>query len=287
MDELWRAVPADGRNPFRDAYADRPDEAWAAALLRSVDEAIVDGLAFPPYPDPAIQDGMHGNHGRIAIDEAQAFHRFIRAHGAAAPGRLLDFGCGWGRCLRPFMRDFPLEHLWGFEPHAPSAALARTLNPFVTVLSGSAVPEGQIPGCFFQTAIAWSVFSHLSPTSAASWLRDLARAIVPGGTLVFTTWGERFLRRLEQEAMERSKGRDIHWYSAVCLDVAGPIATRLAEFGRGEFVWFTSGLSTLYGEAFMSKAALVRLIRRDRLPFTIEVADTSSLSQDVFILRRS
>lgn len=279
-------MPPDGRNPFQDGYAGKPDTAWAAALLQSVGHPVVDGLAFPGFPDAALQDGMHGNQGAVAMQEALAFHAFVRAHVPLGPGRLLDFGCGWGRCLRPFLRDLPLADLWGFEPNAQWCALARTLNPLVTILSGPPVPDGQLPRQHFALVIAWSVFSHLSPVSAAAWLGDLACAVVPGGAFVFTTWGQRFLRRLAVESAQRDRGEPIDWYSSVCLDAAGPIAARLAAYRRDEFVWFTSGQSTLYGEAFLGRAALARLIAQDGLPWAIEAADVTTLSQDGFVLRR-
>ncbi len=96
-------------------------------------------------------------------------------------------------------------------------ALSRILNPYVTFFSGAFVPTDSLPYQFFDLVVGWSIFSHLSPSSASLWLREAARIIVPGGCCVFTTWGDRFLRRLKNESVAREAGKEIHWYSSVCL----------------------------------------------------------------------
>ena len=57
--------------------------------------------------------------------------------------------------------------------------------------------------------------------------------VVPGGMCVFTTWGSRFLTRLQKEAAEQEAGRQIHWYSSVVLAAAGSIEKRIEEYERG------------------------------------------------------
>ena len=193
-----------------------------------------------------LQNRIHGNSGVTSITEAAKFFKFVKHHtyknsSNAVGKRLLDFGSGWGRVIRPFMRDFEFKNLYGFEPNFLYCSLARTLNPYVTFLSGSFVPSGDIPERFFNLMIGWSIFSHLSLSSATLWLTEAAHVVVPGGMCVFTTWGSRFLTRLQKEAAEQEAGRQIHWYSSVVLAAAGSIEKRIEEYERGEFVWFTGG----------------------------------------------
>ena len=281
----------DGRNIFREAFGTLSDDEWYALLARSTAEPVMDGVRFPAVPNDDLQRHVHGSHGPNAMAEAGAFHRFVKANSYAAtpapPGaRVLDFGAGWGRTLRPFMRDFEFAGLFGFEPDFRFCTLARVLNPYAAFLTGAATPDGALPGGFFDLALSWSVFSHLSPASAAAWLGELARVLVPGGTLVFTTWGLRFLYRLRAEAALRAAGHAVDWYSGVCLNAAGDIEARIADYERGEFVWFTGGGSLLYGEAFLGEPALARLIADHALPFTLVLSDTATLGQDAFVLRR-
>jgi len=267
------------------------DNEWCQTLVRSIKEQVIDGVEFPSFPENELQDRVHGHHGASSLTEAENFFKFAKANTYKSPSnaagkRLLDFGSGWGRIVRPFMRDFDLPRLYGFEPDFLFCALARTLNPYVTFLPGVFVPDNSLPVQFFDMAVGWSIFSHLSPTSASLWLAELGRAIVPGGLCVFTTWGERFLRRLKSEAAQRDAGQEIHWYSSVCLAAAGSIEERLAEYEQGDFVWFTGGKSTLYGEAFVSESALRKLIDQQHLPFRVKLFDKEALGQDVFVLER-
>ena len=287
----YDSAPRDGRNVFRDGFGALPDAEWCVVLAQSIIEPVIGGVHFPAFPNEDLQRHVHGSFGADAMAEAVAFYRFVKANTygtapARAGMRVLDFGAGWGRTIRPFLRDLEFAGLFGFEPDFLFCTLARALNPYATFLTGSTTPAGDLPGGFFDVVFSWSVFSHLSPPSAALWLQELARALVPGGTLVFTTWGARFLHRLRDEAAARAAGGAIDWYSGVCLDAAGSIEDRIRDYARGEFVWFTSGQSTVYGEAFLGEAALARLLAEHRIPLTLVRVDKSSLGQDAFVLRR-
>ena len=80
-------------------------------------------------------------------------------------------------------------------------------------------------------------------------------------------------------------GEEIHWYSKVCLAVCGNIEHRMDEYDRGEFVWLSGGQSDLYGEAFISQKALESLLRKSAPCLVVQEFDTTSLPQDVFILK--
>jgi SAM-dependent methyltransferase len=295
----YRFVPYDGGNVFRKKFGRLSDDAWCQLLVRSIDEPVMDEVQFPLFPDNELQDRVHGSHGADAFADAAAFFKFVKAHtyqtSANAPGkRLLDFGCGWGRMVRPFMRDFEFADLYAFEPDFVLCAVARTLNPYVTFLPGAFLrkwsldyePIGNLPEQFFDLMIGWSIFSHLAPEFAARWLAEAARVVVPGGSCVFTTWGDRFLQWLNVLAADQAAGKEIHWYHALCIAAGGSIEQRLAEYRRGDFVWFGGLRSASYGEAFISETALKNLIAQHDLPFRIKIFDKETLAQDAFVLER-
>jgi hypothetical protein len=68
--------------------------------------------------------------------------------------------------------------------------------------------------------------------------------------------------------------------------VLATVAKRIADFEDGDFVWFTYTQSKDCGEAFVSETALRRIIGELRPPVKVTTFDSSSLAQDVFILRR-
>jgi len=279
-------------NVFRETFGHLGDDGWLDVLKRSVHDPVIDDVDFPRFPDANLQSLLHGSVGEQAIEEAFAFYAFIRARlgselklGASA--RMLDFGCGWGRMLRPFMRHYDLADIYGFEPSRLFCTVARQLNPYVCFLNGEHLPNRRIPRHAFDLIIGYSVFSHLSQHAAALWLREMAELLNPGGFAVFTTWGDRFLTQLASEKTRLDAGEEIHWYYKWALGKFGDIEAVLARHRAGEFIWIDTGQTRLYGEAFLGPEPLGMLIADHMLPLQVTAFDTNALPQDVFILRRT
>lgn len=279
-------------NIFRDVFGRLADEEWLEVLKRSATEPRIDDVLFPGFPAEDIQMGLHGSAGAAALDEAFAFYRYIKAQlgdtASFAPGaRLLDFGCGWGRMIRPFLRDFNLCDIYGYEPNPVNCFAARAANPFVSILSGEYLPNRRIPRDTFDLMTGYSVFSHLSPHAIALWLRETADVLRPGGHAVFTTWGLRFLDYLLAEKSRMDAGEDIHWYARHSIARLGDLEDIRKRYMAGALVWVDLGISPLYGETFMGSGAIQQVIRDNLLPLDLIVFDTEAIPQDVFILQRT
>jgi Methyltransferase domain len=275
---------------FRERFSALSDDDWLALWLSTEFNSCIADLEFPTVPDRELQLQIHGSSSwEVSMREAFDFYRYVKANlelNPGAHGRFLDYGCGWGRMARPFMRHFDLNKMYGFEPHLLLATIARSLNPYVCVLGGGFTPDGSIPKSWFDLIVGWSIFSHLSRPSFKEWLREISEALARGGAGVFTTWGSRFLNRLQNEKVQMEKGGEIHWYSKVCIEAAGDLAERIMEYERGEYVWFTESGSPTYGEAFISEQAIRQIIAEDSLPLRIVSFDTSTLAQDAFVIQR-
>lgn len=109
------------------------------------------------------------------------------------PGRLLDFGCGWG-----FFLKVAQDHGWephGVEPLPGHAIYARSISD-AQVVTGVLGDNTLAPG-FFDVVTAFQVFEHL-PDPAAD-LSRLHQALRPGGVILIEvpnidTLGVRLLR---------------------------------------------------------------------------------------------
>jgi SAM-dependent methyltransferase len=177
--------------------------AWISRLKRSVAERVQDGLVFPDFPSPEIQRQFVGSTYEDALDEAGAFYGFAqesmgdRAY-KQSPGKdYLDFGCGWGRIGRFFLRDFQAPDMVGIDIDPGMVELCAAANlpgRFETVVNGQPLPfaDGQ-----FRLITAYSVFTHLPPPLFRAWLAELLRVLAPGGLLVFTVEPPRFLDMVE------------------------------------------------------------------------------------------
>jgi 2-polyprenyl-3-methyl-5-hydroxy-6-metoxy-1,4-benzoquinol methylase len=279
----------DIRDPelFVKEFGAHSDEAWFAAL----NAAERGETRLPLYPDTETMRWIHGSPTvESALREAFLFYQFVRAHRAMAgfdwkKARLLDFGCGWGRISRFYLRDLPVSRIDGFEPNLAFAVLARRLNPFITIHNGDFTPDGTLRADRYDLIVGWSIFSHLSRHSAIAWFAELWRVARPGARLFLTTWGERFIKRLIDAKAKMAMGGSADWYTQDCVERGGDLEKRLDDFRSGKFV-FIGYETQLYGEAMLSASMLAEFLAAAKAPFEIVEVDVQSLSQDVIILRK-
>jgi SAM-dependent methyltransferase len=279
-------------NPFRDKFGHLSADDWCQVLIAAATSPVVEGLEFPHLAPEAVQERTHGTTGVTALTEAAEFYKFVAAKAffrqKAVPGAgFLDFGTGWGRIARLFLRDFDLKCQFAFEPRSTSCFLARTLNPYLCVLPGDEMPDQTLPTRRFDLVVGWSVFSHLSEGAATAWLEELARVMRPDGYCVLSTFGDRFLNQLITCQSDLQRGKEIHWYHQRCLDVAGDIAELQKRYLRGDFVWLGNVPTKYYGEAtLLHDQALLTILRKREIPFQLVEFDRTSLGMDMFTLRR-
>jgi hypothetical protein len=95
------------------------EDAWYQRHLASVESPVLDGRRYPGFPDESTQKAFVGSAYGAALDEGARFYRFVRAETDArrtrlSGGRYLDFGAGWGRIGRFFLRDFERGDMAGW-----------------------------------------------------------------------------------------------------------------------------------------------------------------------------
>jgi SAM-dependent methyltransferase len=102
---------------------------------------------------------------------------------------VLDFGCGAGRTLRYFAEEAQRGAFWGCDVHHPSIEwLGEHLCPPFRVFHNKDVPPLPLADASVDLVYCFSVFTHLSDTSAA-WLLEMRRILRPGGFLLATFHG--------------------------------------------------------------------------------------------------
>lgn len=174
-------------------------DAWIAALKRSVSERVQDGCVFPDFPSAEVQRQFVGSAYEDALDEAGKFYAFAqesmvdKAYKRSTGQGYLDFGSGWGRISRFFLRDFATDNMVGVDIDPDMVAFCNAADlpgRFETITNGQplAFADGS-----FRLITAYSVFTHLPPHLFRAWLAELLRVLAPGGLLVFTVEPPRFL----------------------------------------------------------------------------------------------
>lgn len=178
-------------------------EAWIDRLIRSVAEPVQDGLSLPGFPPAEVQRQFVGSAYELALGEAANFYRFAQEHMAArayvdsAGARYLDFGCGWGRIGRFFLRDFEAGDMAGVDIDPEMVGFCKTADlpgHYAFIANGRPLP---FASGGFKLITAYSVFTHLPPALFRFWLQELLRLLAPDGLLVFTVEPPRFLDFLD------------------------------------------------------------------------------------------
>jgi SAM-dependent methyltransferase len=178
---------------LHDHFGHLSDAQWRDNVLASLDTPTIDGVQMPRFPPADTQMLFTGATLRDTLDEAFRFFLLVKKacgeHGAplGRDTRLLDFGVGWGRISRMFMKDVASANIHGVDVNPMILSVCRELMP-----GGHYHPHRNhqplpFPEGSFDVAVSYSVFSHLAPKSQLAAIRELARCLRPGGLAVVTT----------------------------------------------------------------------------------------------------
>jgi SAM-dependent methyltransferase len=218
------------------------------------------GMELPGFPPDSIQINTTGQAGKDTLGEAFVFYQDC-AETFAALGKpiskndkLLDFGVGWGRIARFFLRELPLENIYGVDVMGDFVDICkktfRSNNFYVT----TPFPPTVLPDGAFDFVVGYSVFSHLSEKACGEWMREFHRVTKPGALVALTTRGRPFF---DYCASLRGKGHE--GYLDALSRMFDNVDEARARYDRGEFVHsnakgVTGGgamTSEFYGETFV------------------------------------
>jgi SAM-dependent methyltransferase len=213
------------------------DDAWLELLRFAAagDEARIDGRSLPSMPDTELQVRTVGHAGPDAMQEAWDFTAQCLARFRASPDFgdprkvLLDFGTGWGRVARCFLRDIPAEQLMGADVDDDLLAVCRATFPGPRFLRCGVMPPLGLEDETVDFVVSYSVFSHLSETACRAWIAEFARILKPGGMVALTTRGRWFF-----DHAASCPGTDP--YARALSRMFPDFVAAKARYDRGEFV---------------------------------------------------
>jgi 2-polyprenyl-3-methyl-5-hydroxy-6-metoxy-1,4-benzoquinol methylase len=202
---------------------------------------------LPAFPAEEIQKLTNNQSGVVAISGATALSDLVDDEVRARLGeptdqlRLLDYGAGWGRITRLFLRTFHPGNISAVDVDATLVdAGTQTMPGLDFRLIGSGVPLPYDTDTF-DVVVANSVFSHLSEELHRSTLVELARVTKPSGLMFLTT-----LNPSHYDAWLRQEGTRT-WITKILGDEAS-VRAGLTE---GGFVYGPTGRWPDYGIALL------------------------------------
>ena len=238
---------------------------WVELLLADFRIGNAPDLIFPSFPSEEVQRQFVGSAFRDAMMEALRFYNLVHegmnsSRFRRCSGRnYLDFGCGWGRFSRLFLRDFPPEDMFGVDIDEEMIAFCAGANlpGKYKVINQSGL---ELEPSSFRLVTAYSVFTHLPPKSFAYWLDQIARIMAPGAILALTVEPARFL-----DFIDRIDPKDASpWHQGLAKhkpDIPDH-RKRLAEEGITYLATGGGGVRTpdIYGDTIVNKDYLVRQV---------------------------
>src|SRR5215213_4449611 len=170
-----------------------------------------DGLPLPP---PHLIRITAGGHRQALGDMSELYRNFwqtgVRGFGAmrellgrhgydlAEVNAALDFGCGSGRILRHW-HGVNGTRLHGSDYNPLLVDWCRGNLDFAGYQVNGLLPPLDLPDEELDLVYAFSVFSHLDIQVQHTWMDELIRVIRPGGLIMFTVPGERWIGLLDEE----------------------------------------------------------------------------------------
>ncbi len=187
------------------------DTEWFDLMCESYKNppAMFNKRYLPNFPPDDLQRNTTGKFGIETLEEAFFFYQdcleAFRLLGKPIQPKhsLLDFGVGWGRVTRFFLRDVPQENLFGIDVMPEFVDICKTSFQSNNFIATKPFPPTPIPSKRFDFVIGYSVFSHLSEHACLQWMIEFSRILVPGGIAILTTRGRSFL-----DVCESLKGRN-------------------------------------------------------------------------------
>jgi len=144
--------------------------------------------------------------GLAAESLREALHR--RGVRVEELGSLLDFGCGCGRVVRRWA-GLPTTAVAGSDMNERAIDWCRRNLPFARFESNRLEPPLAFDGESFDLVYALSVFTHLPEELQRRWMAELGRTLRPGGYLLISTHGERYLPRLTHDEQRRFRAGEL------------------------------------------------------------------------------
>ena len=288
-----RVAARTGRVDHQRIFAGVSDKLWFSLNTEGYRRYPELQAVLPSLPDPDIQKTYIGSSGDVALGEAfnayQAWRELAAecGHPITRTSRVLDFGCGWGRTLRFFLRDMPVANFTGVDVSPQAISLCKQTNRWCDFRLTPTMPPTDLPKGTFDLIYLYSVFSHLSEEAVDAWVTEFARLMKPGGVLIATTWFRHYIEMCEQSRHGPTPGT--HPRSALAFK--GGTEEWLAKFDRGEFCHSPVGgdtalASTFYGETCIP-AAYVQRKWTDRLRFRKFIdADAKRFWQSVIVMQK-
>lgn len=200
----------------------------------------------PGMPDEDLQRHFTGAAGDVTLWEGfsayNLFKRIFEDH-AGRPvkaSKILDYGCGWGRILRFFLRDVDPAMLWGVDGIPEMIAVCKQTNRWCNFDLVSTRPPTLFQADAFDLIYCYSVFSHLSEEIHTQLLTEFKRILKPGGVLIITTRDREFIKHCAELRKDPNLSSLPDWQKVSAVAFPDPVQS-LSDYDNGKYCFTPFG----------------------------------------------
>lgn len=257
--ELTTLLAQPGERSPSEVFGGVPDDLWLWINTEGYRRSSALRDLLPGLPEEEVQRHWTFFTGDEGLTEGFGVYCLVRAlyerhlgHIGDARG-VLDFGCGYGRVIRFFLRDIDHRRLTGTDYNGSLIDFCRQSNRWCNFAQNDAEPPLSFEDDQFECVFAFSVFSHFSEAMHLRWLEELKRILRPGGALAISfrprDWIEHLRKLRESGTVDESKA-----LPRMLVDTD----RELARYDAGEFCFSPYGEDPWWGEAVIPRAYIER-----------------------------
>jgi len=247
-----------GEVSLKQLFSGVSDEFWFWLFTEGylADERLIKLL--PGMPDERIQLNFTGKSGRAALEEAflayQLIHQIADSHAKKISDQdaILDFGCGWGRIIRFFLKDLEPGRIYGADCYKEMIDICNNSNLNCNFDTINPMPPIKYTDGKFDIIYLYSVFSHLSESAHLAWLNEFHRILKPGGILIATT---RPIEFIEYCHILAEKKQINEWELGSTIAFPDPDQA-IFEYNKGNFVFSPTGGGGVLDKSFFGECCI-------------------------------
>ena len=252
--------PIDKNLSYHQLFSRMADSKYLSLLISSIDNPVYKGARLPGFPQDAVQRQFSGSFGEQGLRDGYRFYQCIKKYCISLENpvrngtRILDFGCGWGRVIRFFFKDTGCETLFGADVDPKMIDFCSKEMHCGHYVLVKPEPPSEFRDCSIDLIYAFSVFTHLAESTAASWVSEFSRILRPGGILIATTLDKSFI-----DDCEALRGKEHEFpYHQTMSKIFIPASKYKEDYDNGEFVYAATGGGGVRDKSYYGEALIPR-----------------------------